>query len=299
MSFLKHAYWAVLFTSVMSPGFAFAQSEERTVIASVLDRSGAPVTALTASDFIVREDGVEREVLTAAPATDALRVAVLVDTSQAIDRHVGDVRQALKTFFRRLAGEHEVALITFGDRPTVLVDYTRDLDRLESGADRVFAHSGSGSYLLDAIIEASKGLRRREGTRSAIVVITAEGPEFSERTHQSVVDELRTSDASLHAFVLDTRRAAVRSRAGLDREIALSDGARMTGGRREHLLSSMSLAPALSRLAALLEEQYAIVYSRPSSLVSASRLEVSLRRKDLIVLGSRKPGRASSVTRNN
>src|SRR3989442_5750291 len=175
MSILKRVSMAILVIAIIHPGLASAQTEERIIYASVVDQAGAPVTALTASDFIVREEGVQREILRVAPAADALWIAVLIDTSQAMEPYVSDLRRALRGFINRMAGEHELALVAFGERPTVLVDYTRDPGRLEAGIDRVFAQSGSGAYLLDAIVEVSRGLLEREGTRLAIVVITAEG----------------------------------------------------------------------------------------------------------------------------
>ena len=207
MFILKHVSLAIVVTTLIhaQPGLAFAQTEKRLIHASVIDKAGAPVTALTESDFIVREDGVQREILRVAPAADALQIAVLVDTSQAMKPHINDLRRALKNFFNQMAGEHELALVAFGERPTVLVEYTRDPARLEAGIAQVFARSGSGAHLLDAIVDVSKALRKREGTRSAIVVITAEGPEFSERYHQAVLDQLYGTDATLHAFC--TRQA--------------------------------------------------------------------------------------------
>ena len=113
-------------------------TEERAVYASVLNKEGAPVTTLDARDFVVREGRAEREVVDASAASEPMRIAVLVDTSQAMQRHVSDLRAALRGFFREMQGNHEIALFEFGDRPTRLVDYTRDPSLLEAGVGRVF-----------------------------------------------------------------------------------------------------------------------------------------------------------------
>ena len=244
---------------------AYAQTE-RSIYASVLDDSGAPVRALAAREFIVREDGVAREVLRAVRADDPLQIAVLVDTSQAAERHVTDIRRALKGFFREMAGEHEIALIGFGERPTILTNFTRDPARLEAGIGRLFARPGSGAYALDAIVDASRTLRTREGARHVIVLITTEGPEFSERYHENVLDELRPS-ATLQAFVLTRARAVPRDDGRRQRELTVAEGTRDTGGRREHLLTSMALTDRLRDLAVELKNQYRVDYVRPSGLI--------------------------------
>src|SRR5512140_1781379 len=60
-----------------------ARARERSMYVSVSDRQGLPVTGLPARDFLVREDGVAREVLVAEPADDPITIALLVDNSAA------------------------------------------------------------------------------------------------------------------------------------------------------------------------------------------------------------------------
>jgi VWFA-related protein len=215
-----------------------------------------------------------------SPAAEPLRIAVLVDTSQAMTRHVNDVRTALRGFFRDLQGDNEIALFEFGDRPTLLTDYTTDTALLNAGVGRLFARRGSGAYVLDAIVDASKTLRVREGRdpkRRVIVVITADGPEFSNRHYQSVVEEVERTNATLHSFLLEPSRRVRLSDAAREREMALEAGARATGGRREHLLTSMSLGDQLHGLAQELKGQYRVVYSRPRALIAAESLRVSVK----------------------
>ncbi len=183
----------------------------------------------------------------------AKSLAILVDTSQAMQPHVQDVRAALRGFVRQMQTTHEIALVEFGERPAVLTDYTTDPVRLQRGVERLWARSGTGAYTLDAIVETSKGLRSREGTHPAIVVITAEGPEFSDRYHRDVVDELKTTGATLHALVLSSRNPSLRDSGAREREFALALGAERTGGTREHLLSSLAIDSRLRELAARLK----------------------------------------------
>jgi Ca-activated chloride channel homolog len=283
---------AVLTVAVLvQPLVAAAQSQQQTIYTSVVDRHGTPQTSLGPADFIVREDNTPREILAAAPTTDPLSIALLVDTSQAMEPYIANTRAAVKAFIQWMHGEHEIALFTVADRPTLLVDYTRDTQRLEHAAERVFSHTGSGAYLLDAISEVSDGLRAREEARKVIVVITSEGPEFSARHHTNVLDGLRDADVTLHSFVLTRRRAGFANDGAREREFAIARGSRLTGGRREDLVTSMPLSDRLLSLAAELSNQYRIVYSRPPSLLGPKKVEVALRQPGLIVRASRVPRR--------
>ncbi len=138
-------------------------------VRGVVDRSGTPVTGLSTADFVVRENGVAREILRVSPATDSLRVAVLIDNSQEMRNDLIDLRQSLRGFVNEMDRRHEISLMGFGGPPTVLVDYTRDLKRLETGISRLFARPGTGSYLLSAIIDTSRAMRKRRDLRRVMV----------------------------------------------------------------------------------------------------------------------------------
>ena len=267
----------------------WAQATERTIYASVVDKNDAPVTGLSVGDFIVREDDTAREVLRVLPATEPMQIAVLVDTSQAIEEHMLDVRNALRAFFKQMGGEHDIALIGFGERPTVLSDYTRDAGRLEKAIGSVFARSGSGTYILDAIVETSNGFRRRKAARPHIIVYAARGPEFSERYHQSVIDALRESGATLHTLMLNKPGAAMNTREEQELAKSVADGTRLTGGRREDLLTPMALTDRLQSLGNELDNQYQVVYARPARLVPPKAVEVTSKRPSVTVRASRLP----------
>jgi len=267
----------------------WAQAEERTIYASVLDNADAPVTGLAASEFIVRENDIAREVLRASAASEPLQIALLIDTSEAIEPHVLDLRTALRAFFKQMGGKHEIALIGFGERPTVLVDYTKDMARLEKGLGLVFGRAGSGTYVLEAIINAGDALRRRKAARPTIVVVTARGPEFSERHHDNVLEQLRESGASLHSLVL-TKPGVVRSnREDQELDMSLAEGTKMTGGRREDLLTSMALTDRLQSLGNELNNQYQITYARPRTLIPPKDLQVTAKRPNVTVRARRWP----------
>ena len=264
-----------------------AQAEEWTVFAGVVDRAGTPVTGLTAADFVVRENGVAREVLRVSPATDSLRVAVLIDNSQEMRNDVIDLRESLRGFVNEMDRRHEISLMGFGGPPTMLVDYTRDVKRLEAGISRLIAKPTTGSYLLTAIIETSRTFRKRRDLRRVMVIITTQGPEFSEIGYQTVLEYVRDSGAPMHSYVLRREGVSPTDAAAQEVEMTLAVGTRMTGGRREELLSAMAMAPRLRLLASELNHQYAVAYARPKMLIPPKTLEIGVKKPDVAVRAPR------------
>jgi VWFA-related protein len=287
MPILARLLIAVCGGVLLGTAFVRAQSDEWTVYTSVVDQNGAPVLGLSSSDFVVRENGMAREILRVSPATDSLTVAVLIDNSQEIRSDLIDLRQGLRGFVNEMDRRHEISLIGFGGPPTVLVDYTRDLKRLETGISRLIARPGTGSYLLSAIIDTSRTLRKRRELRRVIVVITSQGPEFSEISYQTVLEYVRDSGAPIHSFVLRRDGVSPTDAAAQEVELALAVGTRMTGGRHEELLTAMSMTSRFTSLAGELNNQYEVVYARPRALIPPKTIEVGVKRPAVIVRAPR------------
>jgi len=232
-----------------------------------------------------------REVLRVSPATAPMQIALLVDTSQAIDNFLIDFRNGVQKFIKRMAGKNEIMLMGFGERPTQLVDFTRDGARLEKAMGSVFARQGSGTYLLEAIIDASRALRRHKAARPHIVVVAARGPEFSEHHHTNVVDAVREAGATLHTLMLQRRSgaAATNDREEQELQLTVDDGTRLSGGRRDDILTTMAIGDRMEALASELENQYQITYARPPQLIPPKTVEVSTKRTDVTVRAKQWP----------
>lgn len=253
-----------------------AQASERVLYVSAYDdHTRAPVAGLGVKDFVVREDGAAREVLRAAPATSPMAIAILVDNSQAATAHVADIRRALTAFVRALDGAGPIAIIGVADRPTILRDYTTDAKQLQDGVNKVFPVPDSGATLLDAIVEVSRGLGKREEDRAAMVVLTTENVEFSTRHYREVLDELARGGAAMHALILNTPAGASLDDAARNRASVLDLGPKQSGGTRTDVLTSQSFEGRLLELAAILKSQYRVIYSRPQALIPPEKIEVS------------------------
>jgi VWFA-related protein len=274
------------------PLAAQAGPREGVLYTSVVNKDGEPVTGLGVGEFVVREDGVSREVLRVTPATEPISIALLIDNSQAATDDVRNIRDGVTAFVQQMQKEHDIALITIGDRPTIVQDYTRNEELLKQAIGRLFAVPGSGMTLLDAIVETSRGLERRDGPRAVIIPIVTDGAEFSNRHYRDVLEALKRGGAALHAVTIGTfptsAADSIRNRATV-----LDQGPRASGGQRISLLTSMAVEAALSKLARELSNQYKVVYGRPESLLQPETVTVTVTRPGLTARGTverRKPG---------
>ena len=279
---------AVVFAAVVAAAQSVdiaAQAVEHAVYVSVVDRAGNPVDGLGPSDFIVREDRVVREVLRVARADTPIQIALLVDNSQAADEYVPDIRRGMAAFINGVTADsalrHRIAIITLADRPTINTEYTTDRAQLLKEAQRIFATPGSGTYLLDGIIETSEGIMQRREPRPVVVAIMTEGPELSLRSYQRVLEPLRSSRAAFHAVVVGQPINTSQ-----DRNIVLAEGTRTTGGRYDTILAGTALPAKMTQVAAELTHQYRVTYARPQSLIQPEHITVATTRRGLTARGT-------------
>ena len=275
----RHFEVLVFAAALLASGASLsAQSDERVIYASVVDKDGSPVLDLTVRDFVVREDGQAREILRIARDTDPLQIALLVDNSAVMRNRLSDLRRALSAFVNSTRDGAQIALITLAERPTIVVGYTADHAALQKAIDGLFAYPAA-SYLLDGIAETSQGLARRPNWRSIIVAVTGVGPEMSYRQYTEVLRFFREGGASLHVLSLGMRSGDIGA------EIVLGKGTAETGGRYENVLAPTGLEPKARQMAAEISGQYRVTYARPDRLIPPKTTEVSVKQPDLKARG--------------
>ena len=278
---------AVLGATLAIHGAAAAQTPARAdrtreIYVSVVDRSDAPVAGLTVADFVVREDGVAREVLKVAPATSAMQVVLIVDDSAAAEPAIRDIREAVNAFIAKLQGKAEIGLVTIGERPTSLVELTTNAEALKKGVSRIFARQGAGAYFLEGLSDVARGFRKREAPRKAIVALVTEGVEFSNMYSTTVLNELYASRATLHVLSIGRPNESMSDEMR-NRGIVLDEGTTRTGGMLDQILATSGLADKMRRVADELLNQYLVTYGAPESLIPPEKIDVTSTRKDVRV----------------
>jgi VWFA-related protein len=251
-----------------------AEAETRSVLLSVTDDKGVAIEGLAREDVALVENGVARDIGAFALDRRPLTVAFLLDTSEAVrSSYRLYILEAVRSFLAGLPAGSQFALWTVGERPTKRLDYADDLKALDQSLKRVVP--AGGSTLLDALLEATKDLRKKEGERSAVVVVTATGPEFSNTYREHVVKEAYTPDTTFLSVVIEEGATTLENRTNYD--FVLEGLAKRSGGVHETTLSAMGLSRELDRLLALLRGQYRLTYATVPEL-KERKLEVKVAR---------------------
>lgn len=264
---------------------------ERSAIVTAYTDPDTAVTNMAAADFVVREDGLAREIIRTGMAPPPTHVLLLIDDTQAAERSIQFLRAATTAFITDMASLNpppQIALMTFGERPTMRADFQPKPDAALAAAGKLFATPGTGSYMLQAMMDASRNLIKHNAKNPVIVAFSIEaGPEFSTEHHEVVSAAMQKANAALWAIVLQSPTRMDQSLEGLERSNVLHDVVRETGGFTRTILSDQSVGPAYDSMAALLKSRYLITYSRPDDLIPPKTVEVASKRADVRVLASR------------
>ena len=99
------------------------------VYATVSDRQGEPVSGLTASDFMIAEDGVRQSISTFAAGEFPLAIAIGLDRSFSMggrDNRLGVAKSAARTLVGALRPADQVMVVAIGGETEVVAPLSND-----------------------------------------------------------------------------------------------------------------------------------------------------------------------------
>jgi VWFA-related protein len=258
---------------------ASAEAELRTVSVTVTDDKGAPLQGLTRDEVGLLENGVGREIESLEPDTRPLTVAFVLDTSEAVRNSFRlQLIEPVLEFLRGLPEGARFAVWTTGDRPEKRVDFTDDVKVVSDSLRRVAPQGGS--TLLDTLVDVAKDLRKKEGERSAVVVLTAVGPEFSNRHKERVADEALAPETAFFGLILEEGQTDLENRSGYD--FVLESLTKKTGGVLGTSLTAMGTGHELRKILAAIKSQYRLTYATLPT-AKTRKLELTVARPNVKV----------------
>ena len=260
------------------------QGTDKTIYVSIVDGQGRAVSGVTADDFALREDGVDRAISGLAPAKAPLQLALLVDTTSGTERYIEDLRKGLAAFIRQALAarpDTSIAVYEFGVACQRVRDFSSDAAAIEKEVARIYPRSDAGSVLIECVHMASEALAKRESPRRAIVVFNVEpGVELTDRQPKQVNDSLMKSRAQL--WTLSLQRGEILSGG---RDALLDSLVRNAGGIRERILVETAIERYMKQYATLLAAQYEVTYRRPGD--SAQVVQTGIRVEGVKVIAGR------------
>jgi len=279
----------MLSCGVLSSQAPAVSAPSRTVYISVADRNGVPVDNLLASDLEIREGGKLVTVQSAGRASEPMQIDLIVD-----DNGTGLFRASLARFVQRMEGRAIMALRSVVGQTMKLVEFTASVDALLTAIATLNARPGTpdGGQLLEGISEAALELHKVEAKRPIIIALTVGGEEHSTVKSDFVLNQLRKSGAALYVFsvansalrptvVAQTPKDLLQENMHLYR--VLGDGPKQSGGRHQQIVASTGVLLGLQHLASELTSQYRVTYTLPAGAKRSEKLDVSVRRKDIVV----------------
>jgi hypothetical protein len=235
-------------------------AELRFLSAALTNSRDEPISGVTREELVVVENGVARLVASVERDTRPLTLAVLVDTSAAVTNSYRlNIVSPVLRLLARLPEGSSYTLWTTGDRPTRVSEPGNDPAAAKKALERIPPQGGS--MLLETIVDAARALRKQEGGRRAMVIVSALGPEFSSRDRRQVVEDTLGTGLEVVSSVLIDEGAGADREMRLDYEQTLVELSGKTGGLQEHLLSSLAVDNALAKIAKDLATRYRIGYA--------------------------------------
>ncbi|HEX8337029.1 MAG TPA: VWA domain-containing protein, partial [Pyrinomonadaceae bacterium] len=186
------------------------------VPAVVTDRTGRPLTGLSASDFQIFEDGRPQKIANFSTTEAPFEVALLLDTSGSTREDVGLIRRAALDFIAALRPGDRVAVLAFntkkeGSEQLAAVELkaplTDDRDLLREAVESVGASNGTPFY--DSLAKVARDVFRDRPTeqtrgRRALVALTDGVDSTSESDFDDAREQLKRAGLVSYFVMVNT-----------------------------------------------------------------------------------------------
>ncbi len=145
------------------------------ILLQVRDPNGLPSLQINLNGFEVSEDEAPQPISNVAPAVpaqypgDPISLAILIDSSGSMQKHMGAVKAAATRFVQRLRDDDQAAVIGFCSQPVQLSPMTKSKKRMVKGINNLYPRGFTALY--DSVYMGVENLRGCGG-RKAIVLLT-------------------------------------------------------------------------------------------------------------------------------
>jgi VWFA-related protein len=225
----------------------------------VTDSAGRLVTGLDKPNFKLYEDNVEQQISHFASEDAPVSIALAFDTSGSMADKLKKSRLAVKELLKTSNPDDELSLISFSDRPRLLVPFTSDFGEIENRL--TFLESRGRTALLDAICLAMDEMKQARHVRKAILLVSDGGDNSSRYHEREIRRRVREADVQIYSIGIMDLHSYWRTPEEAGGGKLLNDIASETGGRLFEIDNPNELPEIAAKIGTALRNQYVLGYS--------------------------------------
>lgn len=283
---LRRTLALVCIAGVVSSYPQAAWAQERQLFMLVTDLSDRPMLDVRPDEVDLQMVGAECTIKEMHLDAGPMKVALLVDNSDAAAQSLNPLRDGLSAFLDALPPEHEVGLFTIAGQVRRRVDFTTDRDELKERASGLFVDRNTGVIYIDGLVETWERRFDDDDAWPVFVALVYDGAEGSRSVQQDEFNEfameLRMRAATVHAVLVSTRGGNVQT------EVS-TFLTRNTGGTYRALAAPTALPDVFTELGTLMgehhrtvQDRYRVVYECDSDNAGGS-ISAGVLRPDVLV----------------
>ena len=280
---LAAIFWGALAAAQNAP--TFRGGVDLVAVGVSVREAGLPVTGLQASDFQLRDNGVEQQIIDVSYEKLAADVTVAIDVSQSVTGELLDsMRRAVAQLSTDLVGADRLKLVTFNMRIQRVLNF--DDDRTATDAALAHVTAAGTTSLLDTL---SVALMTPQPTdRRHLIIVFSDGMDTGSVTDRDTVLALARLRSAVVTFVLPPSGAM--GEADPVRKF-YEQIAQETGGMVVPMRRGDDLGPTFRRVLGDFRASY-VLHFQPAgvNLGGSHRLEVRVRRGGVDVRARRSYG---------
>ncbi|HWR49955.1 MAG TPA: VWA domain-containing protein [Bryobacteraceae bacterium] len=201
--FVACAVWGTALLPTIQAGDDFVFKSEVSLVrvdAQVVDKNNRAITGLSAADFVLREEGVPRDIRNFAQEDMPVDVLLLLDVSGSMQPHIQRIASASHQALQVLGDSDRVAVMVFDRAARLRMPFRSSRADVERELDAVLSEEtfDGGTDVTRGLMEAARYVQangRREARR-AIVILTDDQSERGSDP-KGVIRALTRADAVL------------------------------------------------------------------------------------------------------
>lgn len=227
---------------------------------TVTDPYGKFVTGLDKDNFKLTEDKVEQQVQSFSSQDAPMSIGLVFDTSGSMGAKLQTSRLAVSEFVKTANPVDEFCLISFAERPQLLVPFTTSPEEVQNKL--LYVQSKGRTALLDGVYMAMNEMHRRaKNPRKAILIISDGGDNSSRYTPTEVKNAVKESDVQIYGLgIFEAMERRGRTPEELGGPDLLHELSSLTAGTSFVIDNLRELPDVAMKIAVELRNQYVLGY---------------------------------------